>query len=277
MNLPFFLDVEVFIRSLILVIFIFVLTQIVQRVKNILRRHWVERETDTARKGRIATSISVGVTTLDGFIIIGGFISLLNILGIDMTPILASLGIVGLALSLGAQALIKDFLAGLAILTEHQFAIGDEIKVGSVRGEVEEISMRATRIREYNSLLHIFPNSEVRIVANASHQWMRAIVDINLPYSVDLHQAYEVLKSAAARCAEDEQMKPLLLDPPEVIGWNGLSDWAVQVRLAARTLPGKQYGVQAILRRNALDALDQAGIPVALPTILANELPNPRS
>lgn len=275
--MPFFLDVQVLLRCLFLVIFTFVLTQIVQRVKNVLHRRWVEREMDAARKGRIATSISVGVTTLDGIILIGAFISLLDILGIDMTPILASLGIVGLAVSLGAQALIKDFLAGLTILTEHQFAIGDEIKVGAVRGDVEEISMRATRVREYNGLLHIFPNSEVRIVANASREWMRAIVDINLPYSADLHQAYEVLKFAAQRCAEDEQMKPLLLEPPEVIGWNGLSDWAVQIRLAARTLPGKQYAVQTTLRRDAIDALDQAGIPLALPTILSKEYPNSRS
>ncbi len=274
MQLPFSLDIQILIRSLILVIFIFVLIQIVQRIRKILYRRWVEHEMDAARKGRFATSISVGVTTLDGIFVIGGFISLLNILGIDMTPILASLGIVGLALSLGAQALIKDLLAGLTILTEHQFSVGDEIKVGSVRGEVEEISMRATRVREYNGMLHIFPNSEVRIVANASHEWMRAIVDINLPYSVDLYKTQEILKSATDRCAKDEQIKPLLLESPEVIGWNALSDWAVQIRLAARTLPGKQYIVQATLRRDAIDALNQAGIPIALPTLSVKDSGN---
>lgn len=265
MQPPFYLDVQVLIRSVIIVIFSFVLTQIVVRIKKRLQSRLANRNIEPNRKGRLATTISVIATTLNGVIIIGGLISLLTTLGIDMTPILASLGIVGLAFSLGAQAMIKDFLAGMAILTEDQFAIGDEIKVGTVRGVVEEISMRATRVREYNGLLNILPNSEVRVVANGSREWTRAIVDLNLPYSADLHLAYETLSAAAAKCAEDEAVKEMLLDPPEVIGWNGLSDWAVQIRLAARVQPGKQYAVQIALRKYALDSLKQAGVPIAVP------------
>lgn len=265
MEPPFYLDLQVLIRSLIIVVFSFVLTQIVIRIKKHLQMRLAKRDMEPSRKGRLATSISVIATTLNGVFIIGGLISLLTTLGIDMTPILASLGIVGLAFSLGAQAMIKDFLAGVAILTEDQFAIGDEIKVGAVRGVVEEISMRATRVREYNGLLNILPNSEVRVVANASREWMRAIVDLNLPYSADLHLAYETLSAAAAKCAEDEAVKELLLDPPEVVGWNGLSDWAVQIRLTARVRPGKQYAVQIALRKYAIDSLNQAGISIAIP------------
>lgn len=261
------MDIQILLRVSIVIIFTFFLTQIVQLIKKRLVRNWVERENDPIRKRRIATSLSIGITTLNGVIIIGGLVSLLAVLDINITPILTSLGLVGLALSLGAQALIKDFLAGMAILTEHQFSVGDEIKVGTVRGVVEEISMRATRVRDYSGLLYIFPNSEIRIVANASRDWMRAIVDINLPYSADLFQAKEVLKAAAARCAEEEGIKALLLAPPEVTAWNSLSDWAVQIRLTARTLPGKQYTVQSELTRLAIDALFQAGIPIALPAM----------
>lgn len=265
------MDIQILLRVLIVIIFTFFLTQIVQLIKKRLARNWVERENDPIRKRRIATSLSIGITTLNGVIIIGGSVSLLAVLNINITPILTSLGLVGLALSLGAQALIKDFLAGMTILTEQQFSVGDEIKVGAVRGLVEEISMRATRVRDYSGLLYIFPNSEIRIVANASRDWMRAIVDINLPYSADLFQAKEVLKAAAARCAEDKDIKPLLLNPPEVTAWNSLNDWAVQIRLTARTLPGKQYTVQSELMRHAIDALAQAGIPIALPTVLSME------
>lgn len=260
-----YLDVQVLIRALIIVFFTFVLTQIVRRLQKHLHRRLVEREQEPGRKGRLATLISVSMTTLNGIIVICGLISLLDTLGINMTPILASLGVVGLAFSLGAQALIKDILAGMAILLENQYTIGEEIQVGAVRGVVEEISMRATRVREYNGRLNILPNSDVRVVANASRDWMRAIIDLNLPYNVDLQKAVETLKSAANRCAADEEIKPLLLDPPEVAGWNSLSDWAVQIRLSARTQPGKQYTVQIALRRYAVEALQQAGIPVALP------------
>ena len=270
------LDLQVLFRSLIIILFTVALTQIVQAAKRRLHARLIQRDMEASRRGRIVTSISVSVTTLNGILIIGGLISLLTILGIDMTPILASLGIVGLAFSLGAQSLIKDFLAGLTILTENQFAIGDEIKIGAVRGTVEEISMRATRVREYNGLLHIFPNSEARLVANGSRDWMRAIVDINLPYSADLHQAVSILQEAAQTCGESEAVKPWLLDPPEVAGWNSLSDWAVQIRLTARTLPGKQYGVQSALRRCAIEALAQAGIAIALPLALAGDQPAAR-
>lgn len=263
-------DVQVLIRALIIVIFTFILTQIVCRLQKHLHHRLVEREQEAGRKGRLATLISVSMTTLNGIIVICGLISLLDALGINMTPILASLGVVGLAFSLGAQALIKDILAGMAILLENQFTIGEEIQVGAVRGVVEEISMRATRVREYNGRLNILPNSEVRVVANASRDWMRAIVDLNLPYSADLQKAVETLKSAANRCAEDGEIAPLLLDPPEVAGWNNLSDWAVQIRLSARTQPGKQYAVQIALRRYAVEALQQAGIPVALPAAGGN-------
>lgn len=263
MEQPLVINLQVLIRSLIIVIFTVVLTQIVQRIRKFLHANLLKREMDPSRKNRIATSISVIVTTLNGVFIIGGLISVLTTLGIDMTPILASLGIVGLAFSLGAQALIKDFLAGLAILTENQFAVGDDIKVGTVSGTVEEISMRATRVREFSGLLTVLPNSEVRVAANASREWMRAIVDLNLPYSADLHLAHKALVGAAAQCAADETVKDLLLDPPVVTGWNGLSDWAVQIRLAARTLPGKQYAVQVALRKYAIDALNQTGIPIA--------------
>lgn len=267
----FSLDLQALIRSLIIIVFTIALTQIVQASKRHLHSRLIDRNMDFSRKGRIATSISVSATTLNGVIIIGGLISLLTTLGIDMTPILASLGIVGLAFSLGAQALIKDFLAGLAILTENQFAIGDEIKIGAVRGTVEEISMRATRVREYNGLLHIFPNSEARLVANGTRDWMRAIVDLNLPYSADLHQAVIVLQKAVNDCCDQEEIKSLLLDPPEVSGWNSLSDWAVQIRLTARTLPGKQYAVQIALRRCAIEALAQAEIPIAIPVSPAGD------
>jgi small conductance mechanosensitive channel len=258
------LDLQALIRSLIIIIFTIAITQIVQAAKRHLHARLIQRDMDASRRGRIATSISVSATTLNGILVIGGLISLLTTLGIDMTPILASLGIVGLGFSLGAQALIKDFLAGLTILTENQFAIGDEIKIGAVRGTVEEISMRATRVREYNGLLHIFPNSEARLVANASRDWMRAIVDINLPYSADLRQAVSILQEA---------VEPWLLDTPEVAGWNSLSDWAVQIRLTAKTLPGKQYTVQSALRRCAIEALTQAGIAIALPLTQPGDSP----
>jgi len=171
-------------------------------------------------------------------------------------------------------ALVAVSLAAFGCSQKKEPASSKEpIKIGAVRGTVEEISMRATRVREYNGLLHIFPNSEARLVANASRDWMRAIVDINLPYSADLRQAVSILQEAVKTCGESEALEPWLLDTPEVAGWNSLSDWAVQIRLTAKTLPGKQYTVQSALRRCAIEALTQAGIAIALPLTQPGDSP----
>lgn len=189
----------------------------------------------------------------------------LQTLGVNVAPLLAGAGVVGLALSLGAQTLIRDFIGGILILVENQFTIGDAIQVSGVTGNVERITLRATYLRDVEGRLHVIPNGDIRTVSNLTVGWARAIVDLNVDYQADMARVLRLLEGAARAAQEDASIKSDLLEPPQVLGWVGLKEWAVQVRLMAKTAPGKQWGVAMALRRHAIEALQAAGIGVALP------------
>jgi moderate conductance mechanosensitive channel len=226
----------------------------------------IERtETDPGRKARLKTVLDTATHTLVFVVLVAGVLMALYQVGINIGPLLAGVGIAGLALSLGAQTLIKDFIGGILILIEDLFRAGDVIQVGSTIGTVEQITLRVTYVRDFPGQLWAIPNGDVRSVANQSRSWARAIVDLNVPFDADMSQVIAELQVAAARTAEDEAVKPFLLEAPQVLGWNAFSDWATQVRLVARTLPGKQADVARLLRQHALAALRSSGIRVALP------------
>ncbi|MDH4137127.1 MAG: mechanosensitive ion channel family protein, partial [Anaerolineae bacterium] len=139
-----------------------------------------------------------------GVLIVGSaLLMLLSTFGVDITPLLASVGVAGLAVSLGAQSLIKDLIGGFLILAENQYAVGDTIQVGTVAGKVERITLRATYVRAIDGYLYVVPNGEVRIVANQTKEWSRALVDVGVAYEEDLDRALRVLGETAEAFAQD--------------------------------------------------------------------------
>ena len=221
---------------------------------------------DLERFARLQTLVQVGRSVTWALTLLVAGLMTLHTLGIDITPLLAGVGVAGLALSLGAQTLIKDFIGGILILAENQFTVGDVIKVGEVAGGVERITLRATHLRDIEGKLHIVPNGDIRTVSNLTAEWARAIVDLNVDYEADMGRVLRALEAAAARAQQDEVIEADLLEPPQALGWIGFKDWAVQVRLMAKTKPGKQWGVMMALRQYAVEALQAEGVKVALPT-----------
>jgi len=191
----------------------------------------------------------------------------LNVLNIDIAPLLAGAGVAGLALSLGAQTLIKDYIGGVLILIENQFTVGDVIRHGDVVGGVERITLRATYIRDDEGALHLVPNGDLRLVSNLTADWARAVADLNVDYHADMGKVARALDAAAQRTRDDETVKPALLEAPETLGWLGFSDWAVRVRLMAKVKPGQQWAVSRVMRQHALEALQSEGIRVAVPML----------
>ncbi len=184
---------------------------------------------------------------------------------VDVTPVLASVGVIGLALSLGAQTLIKDVLGGLFVLIENQYAVGDVIQIGDVSGEVERITLRSTSIRDLDGTLHLVPNGEVRIVSNLTREWSRATVDFGVAYEENLERVIAVLEAFADDLAADDEVGPLLLDPPEIIGPVSLEDSAVMVRVMAKTTPGAQWTVAREIQRRVLQICAREGIDLPYP------------
>jgi moderate conductance mechanosensitive channel len=264
-----------YIAIILSILLIVVLAIVAIRMVTVFQRRFehkiIAQRVDSGQQARLTTLERAGASVINVFIIVLAILMILLALNIDITPILASAGIAGLAISLGAQTIIKDYIGGILILFENQFNVGDDIQVEGVIGTVERIELRATYVRDIQGRLHIIPNGEVRILANYSRDWSRVLVDLNIAFDADIDQAIKALQSAIAQASNDETLKANLLEPPTIQGWNSMNDWAVQVRLAAKTLPGKQGNTAAILRKYALQSLQNANIPLATPPLATRQ------
>ncbi len=230
-----------------------------------LERRLVSPVADRDASERVQTLIRVGRSALLGLLLVLAGLMILQALGLNVVPLLAGAGVVGLAISLGAQTLVKDFISGMLILVESQFSVGDTIRVGEHQGQVERITLRATFLRDLEGRRYVLPNGDIRAVSNLTVGWSRAIVDLNVSYDADMNAVLGLLQTAAASAGQDPDIADDLLEAPAVIGWNALQDWAVQVRLLAKTRPGRQWNVATVLRKHALTVLESAGIRVAIP------------
>ena len=231
----------------------------------------LDRRTKTIFRVIHSTGVVVIVTT--------AILMVLTELGVAITPVLASVGFVGLAFGLGAQTLVKDMIAGLFILIEDQYTVGDVAEIGGITGTVEHMTLRATELRDLYGTVHIIPNGEIRIVANKSRDWSRAIVDVGVTYDEDVDTAVQTLQEIGEAMSEDETMALLLQEPATVTGVEGLDEWAVRLRIMVKTLPNAQWEVQRYLRRQIRLIFAQRGLELAFPRqemIIVGEYPKAR-
>lgn len=168
---------------------------------------------------------------------------------VDIGPLLAGAGILGLAISFGAQSLVKDVISGFFILIENQFSVGDVIEAGGKTGTVEKMSLRLVTLRDQEGRLHMVPNGEIKVVSNMTRGWSRAVVDVGVAYEEDVDRALAVIGHEARGLAQDPAWAPLFDGEPEVVGVNELGDSAVVIRTLLRTQPGKQWLVAREFRR----------------------------
>jgi small-conductance mechanosensitive channel len=203
-------------------------------------------------------------TALVTIVIVAGLMILVE-LGLDITPLIAGAGVAGVALGLGAQTLIRDIIGGFLILMENQFAVGDAIRVGSIAGSVEKMTLRATFLRDLQGALHVIPNGEIRIVSNLTKDWSRAMVDVGVAYEEDIGRVVTALGRIGQDLYQNEQFAPLLLEEPTVTGVETLGDWTVTVRTMVKTKPGKQWDVARELRRRIKESFEREGIEMPYP------------
>ena len=218
------------------------------------------------RRRRLDTLLRAGYAAATVVLVLVAGTMALGLFGLNIVPVLASAGVVGLAISLGAQSLIKDYLSGVIILAEDQFRVGEAAEVAGVNGEVVRMTLRVTYLRDLQGKLYAVPNGDIRTIANLTREWARAVVDLNLDHSADLSKAEQALERAAERLKSDPQAKDLLIGDVERILWNDFSGWAHQVRLMVKTIPGQQVLVTRLLRRYSVEELQAAGLQLALPT-----------
>jgi small-conductance mechanosensitive channel len=204
----------------------------------------------------LASVASFGIWTLAGLMALGT-------LGLDLGPLIAGAGIVGVAVGFGSQNLVRDFISGIFMLMEDQYGVGDVVDAGPAAGTVEGVGLRTTRLRDVDGTLWHIPNGEIRRVGNRSQGWARALVDIEVAYSTDLDDATRTIEEVAHKLYVDEQWAPKILEQPEVWGVEELGPDGIRVRLVAKTRPLEQWKVARELRARLKVAFDQAGIEVS--------------
>ncbi len=184
---------------------------------------------------------------------------------VNVTPLLAGAGVLGLAVSFGAQSLVKDFFAGFFILLEDQFSVGDVVDIENRSGVVERMTLRLTQVRSLDGTLHSIPNGTITAVSNRTRGWSRAVVEVAVAYGTDVDRAMDVLRDEVGSFAQDEEWALMLDGPPEVWGVEALGDSAVTIRTVTRTRPGQQWAVGRELRRRFKNRLDREGIEIPFP------------
>ena len=183
-------------------------------------------------------------------------------IGIDIGPLLASASVLGVALGFGAQALIKDYLAGIFIILEDQYGVGDFVDVGPVVATVEEITLRITRLRDLSGVVWYIRNGEIMRVANRSQGWTMAVIDIPVAYDENLEGVRRIIERVAMTMDDDPAFDDMLLGRPEFAGVESVSGDAVFIRVTAKAAPEQQTPVARELRERIKNAFDAEGVRV---------------
>ena len=223
----------------------------------------------SAREQRARTAAKLVRSSGRALLTVVGVLMLLDQLDFNISPLLASAGVVGLAVSFGSQSLVRDFVTGFFLQLEHQFALGDVIRIGTVEGTVENITLRLVYLRDTTGALHIIPNGQIAQVTNLTRSWGRVAVDSEVAWR-DSDRALVAVQRAADSLGADPAWADALLDPPRVMGLEKLGTGTVTLRTVARVDPYRRDDVARDLRRRIKESLDAADVvPLAPPAVPA--------
>jgi small conductance mechanosensitive channel len=221
-------------------------------------------ERSVARAATIRSVIESTVQIAVGAIVV---IYILAELGANITSLIAGIGILGLAISFGAQSLVKDVISGFFILVEDQYGVGDVVQIAGLAGLVEAVNLRITTLRDIEGRVHIIPNGQVDKATIMTKGWSRSVLDIDVAYKTDLDQALEVLRDEATKLFEDGEWAWRMVDPPEVLGVEAFGDSGIRLRLLFKTLPREQWTVGREFRRRIKARFDREGIEIPFPHV----------
>jgi small-conductance mechanosensitive channel len=185
--------------------------------------------------------------------------------GINIAPALAGLGVVGIAVGFGAQSLIKDLIAGLFILLENQYSVGDVVKVAGITGVVQEINLRRTVLRDLDGIVHSVPNGEITVASNYTQEWSRVNMNISVGYGEDLDHVIEVINRLCRDMADEPYWGSMMLTPPQVLRVDAFEDSGIAIKILGDTKPIKQWEIMGEMRRRIKRVFDEEGIEIPWP------------
>ncbi len=218
------------------------------------------------RRSQRAATIGSVLRSFSTLLIYGvAFVLVLGEFGVNLAPIIASAGVVGVAIGFGAQNLVRDFLSGIFMMLEDQYGVGDVVDLGEASGTVEAVGLRVTTLRDIAGTVWYVRNGEVLRVGNSSQGYSVAVVDIPVGHSADVDETSELARKAAADECTEPGVAAKVLAPPDMLGVQSVTAEGILLRLTVRTRPGEQWAVQRAVAGAVKSALDEAGVPAPTP------------
>ncbi|TSA55450.1 MAG: mechanosensitive ion channel family protein [Dehalococcoidia bacterium] len=201
----------------------------------------------------------------EGTIYVIAIFMILSELGVNITPMLAGAGVIGIAVGLGSQKLIGDLINGAFIMLEDYYSTGDVVQVAGISGLVEEVDIRRTILRDLDGVVHIIPNGEIKIASNFTRNWSRVNINIPVSYNEDLDRVIAVLNKVGLQLSKDEQYRNMIITPPQVLRVDNFGDSAIEIKMLGETKPIKQWEVTGELRKRIKKAFDEEHIEIPWP------------
>jgi len=272
------------VPSIIIIILLFLISMrllnfLVSKLHGLILRRASKSEGQSNLEAEKRTNTLMGIVRGAGKIIIWiiFLMILLGKFGVNIGPILASAGIVGLAVGFGAQELVRDFISGFFILLEDQIRIGDVAIINGSGGVVEKIELRTITLRDFSGVVHIFQNGKINSLSNMTKEWSAMVFDIGVAYKEDVDQVMNIMKEVGANMQQDDEFKDKILEPIEVVGLDQFGDSALVIKARLKTQPIQQWAVGREYRRRLKIAFDKANIEIPFPhtTIYWGEEINP--
>jgi small conductance mechanosensitive channel len=221
---------------------------------------------DALERAKRARTLGSVVSKVTNILVIGiAVLMVLRELDMDIAPVLTGAGIVGLAVGFGAQTLVRDVISGFFMILENQVRVGDVAAINGVGGAVEEINLRTVVLRDEEGTVHVFPNGGITTLANRSKDFSYYVIVMNVSYYDDTGRVEALLRTIGADLQADPKFGPSILAPIEILGVDGFSDWAVQLKLRIKTVPLKQWEVGRELRKRIAGAFTQHGFHIPFP------------
>jgi small-conductance mechanosensitive channel len=257
------------LRIVALLLMAFVIVRLVSAV--IVR---AERDLDVGsgldaleRRKRAQTIASLARRALSGLIWSCAVLIVLRELDVDITPVLAGAGILGLAVGFGAQTLVRDVITGFFLIVEDQVRVGDVATVNGIGGLVEQINLRTIVLRDLEGVVHVIPNGEIKTLANRTKDYAYYVIDLGIEYEADIDQVIGLVQEAGRDLLADPRFAPSILEPVEVLGLDAFTESAVTLKVRIKTVPLKQWEVGRELRRRIKRVMDRAGVRIPFPQL----------
>ncbi|MCH7998718.1 MAG: mechanosensitive ion channel family protein [Chloroflexi bacterium] len=241
------------------------LHRIIPRALRLTVERQMKQRDEEEIQQRVDTLSSVFTAGGRVIIVLVTLLTLMPLAGISIGPLLAGVGILGLAVGFGAQSLVKDVISGLFILLDNQYSKGDVVTVGGISGLVEDVGIRRTVLRDLDGIVHYIPNGEIAVASNFTQEYSRVNLNVGVSYSEDLDHVMRVIDRVGEEMAADPKWAPAIITPPKSLRVDNLGDSGIDIKVVGDTKPIKQWEIMGELRKRIKKAFDEEGIEIPYP------------